>query len=94
MNTEVLVVVPNGLNSIEKYVNSHTIPYPILSDKGSVVTGQYSINKKRAILLTAFKPSVFLVDQTGKIRYTNYSASYTSEPDNQETLDVLVKMRG
>ncbi|HSM56502.1 MAG TPA: hypothetical protein VK879_10145 [Candidatus Sulfomarinibacteraceae bacterium] len=35
-----------------------------------------------------FKPTVFLVDSTGTIVYTNYSGSYTAQPDNREPLAV------
>jgi peroxiredoxin len=92
LNAEVLVMLPNGPKLIEWYVKEHHNPYPILSDKGARAAGQYSIDTKRIVglsALTIFTPSVFLVDQTGTIRYTNYSTSYISEPDNREPLSVL-----
>ena len=74
---------------IERYVNANAIPYPILSDRGSVVAGQYSIAARKAVGITAMKPAVFLVDMTGKILYSNYLRSYIREPDNDEPLEVL-----
>lgn len=91
LNTEVLVVLPNGPKMIEKHVRSKATPYPILSDRGAKVAQQYGIETKRTVLITAFTPSVFLVDQTGTIRYTNYSTSYIKEPDNHEPLTVLAQ---
>ena len=94
LHAEVLVMVPNGPRMIERYLHSHTTPYPILSDKGSQVTGVYQIERKRALLLTAFKPGVFLVEKMGKLCYTSYTTSYIQEPDNREPLAVLARLAG
>ena len=98
LNTEVLVVVPNGPKMIERHVNRHAgdrhAPlYPILSDKGAQVAAQYAIHTKQAIVLTTMTPTVFLVDTSGIIRYARYGTSYIEEPDNGEPLAVLAQMR-
>jgi len=92
LNTEVLVILPNGPRMIEKHVRSNSTPYPVLSDKGAKIAEQYGIDTKRVVLLTAFTPSVFLVDKTGKICYTDYLTSYVKEPDNHEPLTVLARL--
>jgi peroxiredoxin len=89
LKSEILVVVPNGPKMIERYVNNHATPYPILSDKGSRVAEQYAIGRIDAVVFTALMPSVFLIDQTGRIIYTNYLNSYIKEPDNHEPLAML-----
>lgn len=91
MNTEVLVIVPNGPKMIERYVSSNNTPHPILSDKGAKVAEQYGIKTRGLpiIQFRSFKPSVFLVDHTGTIIYVNYVGSYIEEPDNAEALAVL-----
>lgn len=96
LNTEVLIIVPNGPKMIEKYVVENDTPYPILSDKGSEVTEQYGIQAKRIPLVnfTHFKPGVFLVDTTGRIIFTNYLASYIKEPDNEQPLAMLAGLAG
>jgi peroxiredoxin len=86
LNTEVLVMVPNGPKMISRYTNGNAIPYPILTDKGSQVAARYFQIKK---FLLAGTPSVFLVDRLGKIRYAHYATSLIAEPDNQEPLAVL-----
>lgn len=90
LRTEVLVVVPNGPKTIANYVRSHEIPYLILSDKGSKVAAQYFQIKKFFSLGT---PTVFVVDQTGYIRYTHYSSSLIEEPNNQEPINLLATMQ-
>lgn len=95
LNTEILVLVPNGSNMIGKYIKANHTPYPILTDIGTKVAQQYSVDVKRTVpFFTVFTPTVFLVDKTGKIFYTNYSKSYISEPDNSEPLAILAKLTG
>ena len=94
LDTEVVVIVPNGPRMVERYVNAHAIPYPILSDLGSKVAREYGINLRNALVLTAMKPTVLLLDKTGKIRYSNYTKSYIKEPDNGEPLEMLRKLAG
>ena len=95
LNTEVLVVVPHGPKMISRYVHSNAIPYPILSDKGSKVTQLYQVETRGLPpLFKVFTPSVFLVDRTGHLVYRNYTATYITEPDNQEPLAVLARLQG
>ena len=92
-NTEVLVVLPNGLKMIARHVSRHAPPYPILSDKGAQVAEQYAIHTRQAMLLTTMTPTVFLIDTRGLIRYARYGTSYIEEPDNAEPLAVLAQLR-
>ena len=89
LNTEVLVMVPNGPKLIERHINKYKTPYPILSDKGSKVAAQYFQIKQFFLVGT---PTVFLVDKTGTIRYVHYATSLIEEPDNKEPLAVLKDM--
>jgi len=92
LNAEVLVIIPNGPKLIEKHVREYATPYPILSDKGSMVADKYLIETKRIVVLTAYAPSVFLVDRMGKVRYAHYASSYVAEPDNNEPLAELARL--
>lgn len=91
LDTEVLVVVPNGPKLIERHINKHETPYPILSDKGSKAAAQYFQVKQ---FFSAGTPTVLLIDKTGKIRYAHYATSLIEEPDNEEPLAVLKEMAG
>ena len=86
LNTEVVVVVPNGPFMIAKHVQTHQTPYPILSDKGSKVADIYFQIKKFFIAGT---PTVVLVDQGGKILYLKAMPSLIDEPNNNEVLSFL-----
>jgi len=85
-NAEVLVMVPNGPFMIRRYLRKNPTPYIILTDKGSKVAGQYFQVKQFFAVGT---PSVFVVDQTGRIAYVHYASSVAEEPGNQEPLAVL-----
>lgn len=89
LNTEIIVMVPNGPFMIKRYLNRHPTPYIILTDKGSRVAGQYAQIKQFFALGT---PTVFLVDREGKIAYAFYANSVIEEPNNQAPLEVLAKM--
>ena len=89
LDTGVVVIVPNRPRMVARYVNANDIPYPILSDQGSQVAREYAINLRNALGFTAMKPTVFLVNGSGEILYSNYLKSYIKEPDNREPLEVL-----
>ena len=86
LNTAILVMVPNGPHTIERYLRANPMPYPILTDKRAEVAGQYLQIKQFFSLGT---PCVFLVDRSGYIRYTHYAKSMIQEPDNRKALAVL-----
>jgi len=86
LDTEILVMVPNGPKMISRYINTNSSPYPILSDKRSKVAGEYLQVKQFFKLGT---PSVFVVDKSGMIIYAHYAASFIEEPTNSEPLAIL-----
>lgn len=90
LNTEVLVMVPNGPKMIERFIRESEIPYPILSDKGAR-TGELYFQVKHFFKLGV--PSIFLVNQAGRIAYVYYTRTLISEPDNRKPLAVLSAMR-
>lgn len=94
LNAEVLVMVPNGPRSIAKHIDRYAPPYPILSDKGSLVARQYRIPIRQAPLIkfAAMTITTFLVDRAGIIRYAYYPRSYIEEPAIRPALAVLSQM--
>lgn len=93
LNTEVLLIVPNGAKMIERHVTRHDTPHPILTDKGSEVAERYGLRTKGIpiVRMTIMKPSMLLVNKTGTIIYTNFSESYIRQPDNNEPLSMLAE---
>jgi peroxiredoxin len=92
VNTQVVVIVPNGPLSILKFRSENGMPFLILSDKGGKVAERFGIRTHRLGFIPSFAlytPGVFVVDRAGFIRYANYEKSYLSEPDNQKPLAQL-----
>ena len=89
LNTEILVMVPNGSKMIETHIHQNNTPYRILIDKRSRVAAQYFQVKKFFALGT---PTVFLVNKEGCIIYTHYANSPMEEPDNNLPLKLLTDL--
>lgn len=91
LNTQIIVIVPNGPLLIKRYLRKHQTPYSILTDHRSQVARQYGQEKQFFIV---GKPAVFLVDQKGKIAYALYAENIIDKPDHGELLAVLAEMEG
>jgi peroxiredoxin len=86
LNTEIIVMVPNGPFMIKRYLKQNPTPHLILTDKGLKVARQYFQVKQFFAIGT---PTVFVVDQNLKILYAYYAKSALEEPANDEPLAVL-----
>jgi peroxiredoxin len=86
---EVVVIVPNGPKTIERYLLAHPLPYPVLSDKGNLVAQQYGINTHQARFLALFTRTTFLIGRERRVRCAEYDVSYLTDPDNCALLAVL-----
>lgn len=89
LNAKILVMVPNGPFMIKRYLKNNPTPYTILTDKRSQVAGRYLQIKQFFAFGT---PTVFVVNQEGKIAYTYYAHSLIEEPGNEEPLAVLAQL--
>jgi len=86
LNTEIMILVPNGPFMIKRYLNKHPSGFTILTDKRAKVAAQYFQVKQFFAIGT---PTVFVVDQTGKIIYAYYAKSALEEPGNEGPLAAL-----
>ena len=82
-------MVPNGPFLINRYLKNNPTPYIILTDKGSKVAAHYFQIKQFFAVGT---PSVFILNQKGKILYTDYSTSIKDEPGSDNPLAVLTEL--
>lgn len=89
LSTEVLVMVPNGPFMINQYLKANPVPYLILTDKRSKVAARYFQVKQFFAIGT---PTLFIVDQTGKISYAHYATSALEEPSADAPLAVLANL--
>jgi peroxiredoxin len=89
LNTEIMIVIPNGSFMIKRYLGKLNTSFTILTDKGAKVAAQYFQVKQFFAIGT---PTVFVVDQTGRIAYAYYAKSALEEPGNEGPLTALSKL--
>lgn len=89
-NTQIVVIVPNGPFMIKRYLKRNPLPYIILTDRGGQVAKLYK--QSRPLNLVGI-PLVILIEQGGTIAYAHYAKSLIAEPDNNEPLAVLAKIK-
>ena len=89
LNTEIMVMLPNGPLMIKRYLSKNPTPFVILTDRGSRVAERYFQYKW---IFSIGSPTVFLVNQAGNITYTFYGNSPLDEPGNQEVLALLPRL--
>jgi peroxiredoxin len=65
-NTEVLVILGDGVERAQAYAASLKLPFPVLADPGRRVYAQFDLDK--AFLVIQRTASV-LIDPTGTVRY-------------------------
>jgi peroxiredoxin len=90
LNTEIVVVVPNGQFMINRTMCKNRTPLIILTDKWSKIASLYFQVKQFFSLGT---PMVPIIDQNGKIDYAYYAASVLEEPGTEEPLSVLIQLK-
>jgi thioredoxin-dependent peroxiredoxin len=91
-NTEMIVIVPNKISTLARFLNENPAPFPILSDPDAPTAQRYGVDTKQALFLTLFTRTMFLVDRAGVIRYAEYGVNLLSEPDDRKPLAVLAGM--
>jgi peroxiredoxin len=86
LNTEIMILVPNGPFMIKRYLSKNPTNFTILTDKGANVAAKYFQVKQFFAIGT---PTVFVLDQTGRIAYAYYAKSALEEPGNEGPLAAL-----
>jgi peroxiredoxin len=91
-NTEILVMAPNKPASLAKYIRANPTPFPILSDMDARIAERYGIEAIHAPFLTFFIGSMFVIDQTCRIRFADYNVPLVARPNDNRALAVLEAM--
>lgn len=89
LNTEIVVLIPNGPRKIEMHVRETGARYWMLTDTHAAVAELYGIETNGPAFIKLFTSAVFVVDRKARIRYADYMPSYFREPDNEAILATL-----
>ncbi len=87
---EILCVGPDGPRSFQRFWEKEGMPFPGLSDHTHHVAGLYEQEIK--LLKFGRMPALFVVDKSGRIRYSHHGGSMSDIPENPEILALLDKL--
>ena len=84
---EIIAIGPDGPNAFKRYWELETIPFVGCADIKNQVADQYyqEVNWFKLGRM----PAIFVIDQTGDIRYAHYGDSMSDIPADQEVLNLL-----
>jgi peroxiredoxin Q/BCP len=70
LNTVVLGVSTDGLESHKQFLEKHKLPFPLLSDEDAAVSRKYGVYKQRNLYgkkYMGIERTTFVIDRTGRI---------------------------
>jgi peroxiredoxin len=87
LDTEVLVVGPEGPKSFQSYFRDHNLPFPGLPDP------RHNVLKLFGQEVNLFKlgrmPAQVIIDREGVARFVHYGKSMSDIPENQELFSLI-----
>jgi peroxiredoxin len=86
LGTQVLAIVHDSLENAGDYFRRHDIPFPCLVDSAHTVYDAYQV-ESRAVSLGQ-RPSLFVIDQKGTVRYAHIGWQQWEIPKNDQVLAV------
>ncbi len=95
LNAQIIGLSVNDPFSNKSFAEKNRLPYPVLSDYKREVIKRYGLELPNFAGLegyTVAKRSIFILDQTGIIRYIWVSENPAVEPNYQEIQEALVEI--
>jgi peroxiredoxin len=90
LETEVVVVGPEGPAAFKSYWSEHDLPFVGLPDPSHQVLKQFGQQVK--LFKMGRMPAQVVVDKQGFARFVHYGDSMSDIPDNQELLGLLAEL--
>lgn len=92
----VVGVTPQTAAVAAAYVAEHPLPFPLLSDSGRDVVRAYGVNHPFGLdfSLRTARPSVFLVDRNGVIRFIYVGSHKWDRPDLEGLMQAAANLAG
>ncbi|MBN2547999.1 MAG: redoxin domain-containing protein [Anaerolineales bacterium] len=90
LDTEVIVIGPEGPASFSKYWQDHQLPFVGLPDPEHTVLKLYG--QEVNLFKLGRLPAQLIVDRAGMVRYVHYGKSMADIPENQELLALLAEL--
>jgi peroxiredoxin Q/BCP len=90
LDTEIVVVGPEGSKAFEKYFIEHNLPFIGLPDPKSSVLKLYG--QEVNIFKLGRMPAMVVIDKQGIVRFVHYGHSMSDIPENEDMLATLEEL--
>ena len=84
---QVVAIAPDDAEGVARFTRDNAYPFPLLADSEHAVFDAYDVINKLASL--GQRPAVFVVDQTGVVRFDSIGKQQWQIPSNDNVLAVL-----
>jgi peroxiredoxin len=84
---QVVAIAPDTAEGVARFTRDNDYPFPLLADADHAVFDAYDVINKLASL--GQRPAVFVVDQTGAVRFDSIGKQQWQIPSNDNVLDVV-----
>ena len=84
---EIIALGPDGPNAFKRYWKQEQLPFIGCADIHSKVADQY--DQEVNLLKLGRMPALFVIDRTGRIRFSKYGESMSDIPSNADVLKVF-----
>jgi peroxiredoxin len=89
-NTRAVVILAESLRRMEKFMEKHQYPFPVLSDVRRTASKEYGVYVRVNVeSVNIARPACFILDEGGIIRYVYVGSVQTDFPEDDELLSVL-----
>jgi methyl-accepting chemotaxis protein len=93
-DTAVVGILAQNMNKVRAYLEGESYPFPLLVDEKRVVVREYGVYVKANLeSLNIARPTDFIVDADGIIKYIYMGYHQRDFPDDEELFGVLDEIR-
>ncbi len=90
LDTEIVVVAPDILENALRFFSRFPVPFTALVDESLEVFQQYDVQSK--LLSLGQRPGLFIIDQTGTVRFAYIGEQQWEIPENELVLEKLMEI--
>jgi peroxiredoxin len=84
---QVVAIAPDTAEGVARFTLDNDYPFPLLADPEHTVFDAYDVINKLASL--GQRPAVFVIDQTGVVRFDSIGTQQWQIPSNDNVLKIL-----
>lgn len=85
-----VVILPQKAGKVKEYLETHPYPFPVLADEKRLVVKEYGVYVRVNFeSVHIARPSVFVLDAEGRVKYIHIASIQTEYPPDGEILRAL-----